>query len=360
MPPAILGTRGAKPAAGAAAARPVVPFIRAAYEHFESAWDNSTALAVNATNIGPFDVPAHGYMRAIWLLVEGSGGVLGAGVLHEDYPFVVLDSITLLDVNGQPIVGPHTGYDLYLMNLLGGYAWDSDATAEPDYIGTINCNFALRIPVEATSWDGFGSLANQNASAQYRVAITLAAEATAFTTVPTTRPTIRTRGYLESWTQPVPADALGNPQEQMPPGHPSTQFWSVYARDTIAGEQTHVLNRVGNWIRTIIFVVRNATPVRTTNNWPDPVRINLDGRQLWVAPRTYIRRQLRQRVGVAPPAGVFALTYTHDQDGHTGNENRDLWLPTVQATRLEVVGTFAAGTMRILTNDVAPATPGGR
>jgi hypothetical protein len=42
--------------------------------------------------------------------------------------------------------------------------------------------------------------------------------------------------------------------------------------------------------------------------------------------------------------------------GHNGDGTPELFLPTVQATRLECVGTsVTAGTVDIIVNDVAPA-----
>ena len=43
-------------------------------------------------------------------------------------------------------------------------------------------------------------------------------------------------------------------------------------------------------------------------------------------------------------------------DGLLGRENRDLWLPTLGSTRLEIQGSFAnAGNLTVYTNDVAIA-----
>jgi len=54
------------------------------------------------------------------------------------------------------------------------------------------------------------------------------------------------------------------------------------------------------------------------------------------------------------PAGVFPYQFSHDVLGHAGDGTPELWLPTVQSSRLELQGTFAAGDLEILTNDVAP------
>jgi hypothetical protein len=54
--------------------------------------------------------------------------------------------------------------------------------------------------------------------------------------------------------------------------------------------------------------------------------------------------------------GVFVYDFMHEFDGMLGRENRDLWLPTLGSTRLELQGSFgAAGTLTVLTNDVAIA-----
>jgi hypothetical protein len=65
---------------------------------------------------------------------------------------------------------------------------------------------------------------------------------------------------------------------------------------------------------------------------------------------------------VAPDAaggldnGVFVYDFMHEFDGLLGREMRDLWLPTLGSSRLEIQGTFGnAGSLRVLTNDVAVA-----
>ncbi len=352
----------AKKAGPGAAPRMLVPFVRASYEHFEGAFlDVSQLIGASAVQIPPADVPAFGYARYVWLLAEGSAGVLGAGALSEDYPFVVFDEVTFLDVNGAPIYGPMTGYDTYLVNRYGGYMWASDPATDPDFVATINGVFALLIPLEITRFDGYGALGNMNSAANYKVRLTVAASGTAYPTAVTTPATFRIRLYLDAWQQPAAQDLQGNANQQTPPGNGTMQFWSAATATINSGDQTVRLPRVGNLIRGIIAVLRTTAtpPLRTTTNYPDPLTMNWDARQVFQEPRSYRRWWIRKVYGFNPDTGVFPYTYTDDQDGHAGNENRHLWLPTVQATRLELKGTFgAAGTLRILTNDVAPV--GGR
>jgi hypothetical protein len=54
--------------------------------------------------------------------------------------------------------------------------------------------------------------------------------------------------------------------------------------------------------------------------------------------------------------GVYVYDFAHEFDGTIGHENRDLWLPTLGSTRLEIQGSFTtAGVLTVLTNDVAIA-----
>jgi hypothetical protein len=67
----------------------------------------------------------------------------------------------------------------------------------------------------------------------------------------------------------------------------------------------------------------------------------------------------RERYGFDPDTGVIAYPFTHDFDGHPGNEMKDLWMPSMQSSRLEIRGTFGeAGTLSVLTNDIRPNTGG--
>lgn len=366
----------AKKKSRSAAAMPggLVEFTSAAHEHVEGAFaDVSQISGANAVQLGPFEVPAYGYMRNIVILVTVSvAGVLGTGVLDEDFPFNVIDSVSLLDVNGAPICGPFNGYDLYLANLFGGYAFRQDPTLQPDYSAAFTtASFMLRIPVEIHSNNGLGSLPNQNSAASYKVQLSVSPTATQLSAVGTATPnTYRFRCYLEAWSKPNAVDLAGRPQAVVPPRVGTTQYWSEFIKTVAAaGQQTIQLPRVGNLIRNIICVWRTAAAPggdRSTATFPDPIELRWDARQLILEPRQLRRTYQGERYiygagGV--PAGVFVYDFDHDVLGHGGNGTPELWLPTLQSTRLELVGNFTgAGELRVLTNDVAPVeiTPSER
>ena len=342
---------------------PIIPFTHAAHEHVEPAFDVTRTVTGNVQQLGPFDVPAFGYLRNIWLLVEGSGGATGGGgaTLSGDAPFNLIQDVALLDVNGAPIFGPYNGYQVYLANKWGGYQFLQDPDAQPNYSNTIATpTFALRIPVEISAKTGLGALSNMNASANYKVQVSLAASTTWLSVVTgATLPSVRVRGFLEAWTLPNPTSRDGLPQATMPPLHGTAQYWSVFTKQIVAGENDIILPRVGNQIRNLICVLYDdSTPsVRISTEYPDPVRFNWDARQLLNEARPYRQQQMFERYGnVGLDTGVFVYDFAHDANGHPGGEDDGhLWLRTVQATRLEFVGTFGGGgQLQVLTNDVAP------
>lgn len=356
----------------------IVPFTRAAKEHIENFVDVSQALGASAVSLGPYDVPAYGFLRSLILQVEATGGAGGAATVAaaEDAPWSSIDEVSLIDVNGAPIVGPLSGYDLYLVNKYGGYnKGTADPKQSPAYSGVAtgagasgNFAYVMRLPVEVSGRDGLGSLANQNAASTYKLRVTLAPAARIYSTAPaTTLPTVRLRVGLDAWTQPTQTDLRGNANATTPPAHGTTSYWS---KTTInfsgAGFQQPRLPRVGNYIRDLIFVYRDPTGSRAAiaGNFPDPLSIYWDTRLLKSYLRNIWRHEMARKFGLTAAVeaaagldnGVFVEDFAHDFDGRVGWELRDAWLPTVQSTRLEVAGTFgAAGSLTVLTNDVSPA-----
>lgn len=354
----------------------VVPFVRASAEHREPAGiDVTRALTTSDQDLGVFDVPAYGYVRSIVLLVQATGGV-GTGVAAaEDGPWNVLKSIALTEPNGAVINNFTNGYSLYLANKWGGFrdSIGADPKNSPVYsaVGATSGNFTfmLRIPVELNLRDALGSLPNQNAAATFKLRLSLAKAADVFSTVPaTTLPNVRVRAFLEAWEQPE-SQTAGQTNETMPPAMNTTQFWSSQEYNVNAGQQTIRLTRVGNYIRNLIFVLRRSSTSRVNGNsdFPDPATLYLDTAPLDIVEINNWRNTMYERTGYGKSGvsndaaggldnGVYVYDFMHEFDGTLGRENRDLWLPTLGSTRLEVQGQFAnAGTLTVLTNDVAIA-----
>jgi hypothetical protein len=338
-------------------------------------------LATGSQQLGVFDVPAYGYIRSIVLVVTATGAV--GGTFAEDGPFNVLQNIALTEPNGAVIAQFDSGYSLFLANKWGGYrdANGADPKCSPAYITDAagNFTFLLRIPVEISAREALGALPNQNSAASFKVRVDLntgAAGAANLYSAITTQPTVRVRAYLEAWDQPETSVA-GQTNQVTPPAMNTTQFWTAQTYNVGAGQQQIRLTRVGNYLRNLIFVLRRGGTSRANGDtdMPDPTTLFLDTRPLDVIERNNWKNQMYERTGFggrAPAgsltaalaldtaggldAGVFTYDFAHEFDNSLGRETRDLWLPTLGSSRLEVQGTFAnAGTLTVLTNDVAVA-----
>lgn len=341
--------------------QPMVPFVRGSREFVEGPFfDSSFTPGAAAQSVNPVDIPSRGWASSLVIQVEASAGVLGAGVLGEDWPFSLFDQLQVTRPNGDPYYGPLQGYSAFLTNLYGGYDFESDPRANPDFLGSLNARFILRIPMEITHHDAYGALINQDAAAAYKLSWTVPASTTLFTTAVTTIPAVRFRAHLEGWEQPPLQDLAGRPVEQSPPGTPTAQFWSEQTFNIVAGLNTIRLTDVGNLLRTLVFIYRDdtATRIRRDDELPaDSIRLTYDARDLENRTLRGWRDAMFKRVGYAAPAGVLTYDKTHDGEGHTGNETRNQYLPTSDATRIEVIGTWtgSGGILNVLTNDVAPA-----
>lgn len=340
-------------------ALPPIPFTAAAHEHVEQVTvDNAGAIAAAQGIRGPFDVPAYGFLRSILFEVNVTGGTLGAGVLNADYPFNILQGITLADVNGAPLFGPLDGYAALWANIVGGYAYRQDPRQSPQHVGTINAVFYVRVPVEITRHNGYGAVANQNSAASYKLSYNIATIAQAFSTAPTTPPNVQVKAWAECWSQPNVSDLAGRPQQREPIGHGTTQFWTSFNRSGLAAGQLNLLfPRVGNMIRNLLFICRDATGARVDTVFPDPFILMWDSRMLTNESQRYriIKMMEHLQTSIARDTGVFFLPFDTLMLGHAGDEEPNLWVPTMQSSRLELQGTTAvAGSIQLVTNDIAP------
>lgn len=365
-PATIAGAPASAPSGSQNAPVLAVPFTRAAKEHTEGFMDVTQAVTTSTTPLSPQDIPAYGYMRGIFVEVTATGGA-GASVFKADGPFNILQDLAISDVNGAPIVGTIDGFDLYLINKWGGYRKLRDPKQHPDFsANTANGNFSflLYIPIEVNGRDALGALGNMNAASAYKFRASVAPAATVYSTVPTTLPTVRVRAWLDAWTQPASVSLDGKPNAEQPPAHGTTAYWSKTTFNVAAGQNNLRLPRVGNYLRNLILVFRDNTGARVNSQVPNPLFIDWDTRVLKEYAPIVSRGQMAQRFGFTGAdesagglnAGVLVEDYCHEFDGQAGFELRDGWLPTIQSTRLDLRGNYAAaGTVTVLTGDVSPA-----
>lgn len=336
---------------------PAIPFTSAAHFHVEPGPTKTVTPTTAVQQLDAIDVPAYGYIKHFVIEVSAAGGVGGTG--NADYPWNIIQSVSLQDVNGGNIVGPIDGYALYIANLVGGYGFNNNPANNPAFVGSApNPLFQIRVPVEISDKDALGALSNQNNAANYKCSIAINSIAATTSVAYTTPPTLTIATYLEAWTLPADKDSRGRLQAQTPPLLETGHYISSSTQPITVGDNTITFTRLGNYIRNFLLIGRDATGARVNTVFPNPLLFNWDGNQIHKASLRYFQNLLFEKLAgsFTLPAGVIVIPFGYGGVvGRLGNEDPNLWLPTSESSRLEVTGVASvAGTMQRITMEVAP------
>jgi hypothetical protein len=301
------------------------------------------------------------------LTTSGNGATVA---FAPDAPFNVIQQIRLDDPAGQSIVAPITGYQLYLLNkYLPDTECGFDPKSDPGYVATTGSggtggsfNFRLVLPVEHRRRDALGALNNSAANQRYLITVniisTFGGTTGIYTTAPTTpATTLAVQFYQEYWTSP-PATittAQGSSQVQSTPTGLGTVGFVRYERhNEVSGGGTPQiqLNNVGDYISTLIFVLRNSSNARIANStasgwpaefdwWINDFQVHALETAQWVRgmARFYTFRNAVTTAS-GPDNGVFVLYQNFglfDQRHNFDPANQ--YLPTDATTKLQIRGS---------------------
>lgn len=365
---------------GAANAQSALPFTSGARRHREQmALANAvvgTGTAFPATQIPEQAIPAYGFLRGMWLRVTAtSSGSGGSAAASADGPFNFFGAISITDPDGAPIYSVNSGYTAYIIHKYGGYlngAGIVDPKLDNFYSGvnatTGNFQFQLWLPLEITMRNALGALPNTDSGKQYKLNISTNASTVVYATPPaTTFPVLTVTAYIDCWTQPPTTDVLGRALTRVPPVVGTTQYWTRQSIPVNQGQSNgQTFGRVGNIVRGWIFIFRTTAGVRVTfasGNWMSPAILYRDGYNYDVIEQNNWLNEIALRYGLTaaadaaggPDNGVFPYMFIFDLDLQPGNELRAQYWPTLQSSRIELDGTYGvAGTLEVLTNDIAP------
>lgn len=375
--PALANAPGVTPAGSPGAApapAPAIPFLRATTPKLSQAFDTGPIPMLAGRQFQTFDIPPDGFLRHLWLLVTiAAAGNAAAVTFAGDAPWNALTEIVFQDQNGSEVVGPISGYNLYLTNKYLGYSWDSDPRQDPNFSMTPGAGstggsmtFAIRVPLEIAKRDAFCCLPNMDASSQYQLRFQVAGSTEVYGTVPTTLPTIRIQAFSELWAGIQSVNPGGVQQQQQPNGSGSTSFLSVQNLQVSNGDNTLVSKRVGNILRALILVQRDANgnrqPILTAG--PAPLVMNIDNQpeSRWLPQR--MASEIKERYGFAGAldtagagdTGVYVMSDYMSQLMHPGGELRDLYRPLLTSSLLTFTGTWPNGSpvtkLDVITNDL--------
>lgn len=351
------------------------PFRAGAQSHDEVSLDWTGPLTAATQDLTPLPMPPAGFLRHIYLMVTATTADNAANTaFRSEGPWTIIDSVTFEDTNQAPIIGPFSGWELYLINKYGGYAFQSDPKQSPAYSVTTGAgatggsfSFVLCVPIEIVERDTLGALPNKNANSTYKLRTRLAPSTNVYSTAPTVLPTVNVKGVQTSWWDPPETDLKGNALAQEPPAINTTQYWSQAIIDAGQGAFRKSFDRLGNPIRCLIIDLRDGTGARTTTDFPDPLNIQFEAVTLTTLPRLLWLHKMQQDYGYDAAlnaaggldTGVFVLPFNKDFGLKPGGELRRGYLETGTGTRFEMYGNLGTSTathsFRVLTNDVMPA-----
>src|SRR6185437_14095810 len=126
----------------------------------------------------------------------------------QDGPFNVINTISFTDTQQRFIFGPCGGFDLYCVNLLGGYFFQNDPKASAAYSAPLTSTptgfqFALYLPLEIDARDGLGSLENKNQASTFNLNVTVETSTNVYTTPPTNPASVQFTFTSDSYLQPA-------------------------------------------------------------------------------------------------------------------------------------------------------------
>lgn len=352
------------------------PFVAGTRRVDKSTYDQTRTLNSSTQDLPVYECEPNGYLRGMYVLVECITAANAAAVTFSaNGPFNVIDSFQLADTNNKPIIGPVTGFDLYVAIKYGGYAFVDDAKNSPVFSAVTGTGatggsftFVLNIPIELSKRDGLGSLTNKSSSATFDVTIRLAANATVYGVGPTAPGQVRVRIQQYGWMDPSTTDIKGNPVSQNPPAISTTQFWQKQTITLNAGAFNTRLQGLDSMIRNLVFVLMDNANSRAAGdaNFPDPWQMQYETSQPVNRLKTVWRQMIAEAFGYTGAvdtangrdSGVYPEFFTYDFAAKPGNETRLGYLPASSATNISVNGTIGGSgthTLAVLINKVVPA-----
>lgn len=357
--------KGGKSATVAALPFPIASRTMTRYSYSVTSALSGTGI----TPLPPIQIPAVGYMRKLQMKVTLTT-TAGTG-FAADGPFNILSAVEFRTAAGNDLLVPVTGYQLYLINKFG-HPTVMSPYSDPKYVsysttaGTA-ATFYLDIPLELDAETGWGSIPALASNRSYQLNINLS---------PYTVVTAATAGSVtidlvaSYWSEPPAQSASGIAQETQPQGLGTISQWQLDTPPLTPGDKYVKLNNVGNFMRNIIFVLRNAAGARVSADWPAVSEIYLDNEPMFYLPAADWARMMRQQFGLASPAadaangldtGVYVLPFDALVGSLSGDpaNSRSQYLPTLDSSQLQIRGMSfgaAASTLEILTNSVVPRT----
>lgn len=321
----------------------------------------STPLAAAAptTPAGtPVAIPAVGWIQTLRLefTLTNTGG---APTFKPDAPFNLIQNITFKNAAGQNLVSPLTGYEWYIQNkylgLGAGITSAAGRVADPKIgrqysaVATTGTHFFLDIPIGLDQSSALGTIPALAGNRNYQLEISFAALSTIFGgTVPTSA-SISVDATAIYWDVPSAGTPGGVAQADEPFGAGTLGLIMKDNPLVAPGEQMTRLSNVGNVLRCITFIARDATGARVDADWPSIAELFVDNAPMLRYKKTewqddMVRQYQYDAAALDAPGGldtgVYVIPFHLFAGGTNGDVNnpRSQYMATLDSTQLQLKG----------------------
>lgn len=358
-----------------AAARPFVTGTRT----LESETYSQTVTQTTATQVlTPYEFQVDGYVSGALIRVTATTAGNAATVAFQaDGPFSALQSVIVEDIGGKQILGPLSGWQLYVLNRFGGFVYQADVKANGTYTVTAGAGatggsyrFVLRVPIQVRRRDAMGSLPNRNASATFKLKMTINTSATVYSTAPTAAASINVQVQQHGWATSDNRDYKGNGVSPTPNGVGSLMYTDIETIQLSAGSFNQRMSTFGGLLRVLIFELRDNTGSRAQGeaDFPSLLEIEVDKVKMFSRSPLTWENLMSEDWGLnasaeatatanAKPDGVYVLHWLDDFGLNPGAENGFRYQPVTPSTAVQLIGTIGgsgAHTLGITKNYLSP------
>lgn len=361
--------------AAVVAARPFVTGTRT----LESETYTATVTQTTGTqSLTPYEFQVDGYLSGALIRVTATtAGNSAATAFQADGPFSVLQSVIVEDIGGKQILGPLDGWKLYVLNRFGGFVYNADAKGNGVFTVTTGAGatggsyrFALRVPIQVRRRDAMGALPNRNASATFKLKLTINTSATVYSVAPTVAASINVQVQQHGWATSDNRDYKGNGVSPTPNGVGSLLYTDLETIQLSAGSFNQRMATFGGLLRVLIFELRDSTGSRAQGEADFPTLFDMEMDKVKVYSRSPVTWEnfMSEDWGLsnaaeatatanAKPDGVFVLHWLDDFGLQPGAENGFRYQPITPSTAVQLIGTIGgtgAHTLSVTKNYLSP------
>lgn len=350
------------------------PFVTGTRTLETETYTASVTLSSSTQSLTPYEFQVDGYLsRALIRVTAVTAGNSAATAFQADGPFIALQSVVFEDIGGKQILGPITGWNLYVLNRFGGFVYNADVKANTTYAVTTGTgatggsfNFTMPLPIQVRKRDGMGSLPNRNASATFRLKLTINTSAAVYSTAPTAAPTVTVRIEQQGWATSDQRDYKGNGVAPTPNGVGSLMYTDVESIVLSAGQFTQRMGNYGGLTRLWAFELRDSNGSRSQGetDWPSLFEIEIDKVKCYSRSVNTWDHMMSEDYGLSNTAesstavntklnGVKVIHWLDDFGLQPGAENSFRYQPVTPNTAIYLSGTVGgsgAHTLNVMKN----------